>query len=209
MKYYAIQNNNTVTNEINLVEWENLKDYLLEECDISILSTSNQTFDVLTHQYEQIQEDFDHILSAYDVEEWEDNYNDEQKMHINTLLDDNKEDELFLYLYNLKTGKTYHRRYLRGFCQGDIVECIYPEESEVMLDYVEIVIFNTGTSYTIYYTDETITDPNDLDENDACERVYIDGWQTDKQLKDMYGDDIIIYDIDDCYTITHYSYKRA
>ena len=62
------------------------------------------------------------------------------------------------------TGKQYEWRYLRGYCQGDVVKAFYPNtHSNAYIDFVEAWYFGTGTEVEIHDAKTEPTCPEDVE----------------------------------------------
>lgn len=97
----------------------------------------------------------------------------------------------------LITGKAWDNGTIRGCCQSDWQEIIFPAEyGREWLEEFETEYFNTGTEWTIHDSDATPEGPDDID-GFTC---YCHGWNTDqikKEIADAYGDpgaDVILYE---------------
>lgn len=113
----------------------------------------------------------------------------------------------------LVTGKEHDCTTIRGCCQGDWQEIIYPAD-DYSLDAIEILetdYFNTGTEWIIH--DEN-TAPETPDEISGYS-VYCYGWSADQiraELADAAGadpGDVIMYEYAGSYTIPKYELVRA
>ena len=121
-------------------------------------------------------------------------------------------------LLELVTGKKHIRDVMRGCCQGDYAEIIYPADCRYNLDYLEACYFGTGTEYFCTSIEsEKILKPDQID---FCElgfdTLYTTAWNT-TQLKNevkkhfCLPDDaeIIIYNIDKIRMVKKYTYALA
>lgn len=77
-------------------------------------------------------------------------------------------------ILSLITSNKYNKKAIRGYCQGDYAEIVYPATIEnETIDYIEACYFGTGTQYIIYEEEtDDILSVEQLANN--CENVYFD-----------------------------------
>lgn len=122
-------------------------------------------------------------------------------------------------------GKKFVNGCIRGCSQGDWMECIYPE-GFTGLDYIEAVLFGTGTEFKISEVelpdDFDLTDVDALiekaDEDEDSYFNYTELWRTE-DVKEWLAsqasyrnvrytkDDVIVLEIGRSYMVRHNEYK--
>lgn len=119
-------------------------------------------------------------------------------------------------LLYIMTGKKHYRTAIRGCCQGDYAEIIYPEDSNIDIKFVEACYFGTGTEYAVYEHDtDEILKPDELQEYPADEWHYTAKWSVDELKQEIATefattpDNVVVYNIDKVYTKRIYTYKEA
>lgn len=101
-------------------------------------------------------------------------------------------------MLQLVTGKEWRKRTIRGCCQGDWQEIIYPVEEWTTegIEEFEIMYFNTGTEWIIHEEENKPEGPEDIS---GCS-VYCTSWDIEgikKELTDAAGyapEEIILYE---------------
>lgn len=136
--------------------------------------------------------DFSTILEA--VTGRDDYTRPERKKWVDVLkrwTETDEETGVFLDALRLITGKEYAHATLRGSCQGDWQNIIYPAEyGAEWLRAFETEYFNTGTEWTIHETD---------DPDDPGYSIYCTTYDPRAEIADVTGadpGDVILYEFD-------------
>ena len=108
-----------------------------------------------------------------------------------------EENDILCKVLELITGKTWDNSTIRGYCQGDWQEIIFPAEyGREWLEEFETEYFNTGTEWIVHDGDTTPDGPDDID--GFC--VYAHGWnneQIKREIADAAGAanaEVILYE---------------
>jgi len=139
---------------------------------------------------------------------------DEYKQLYKLCFDDKKTNiELVVEARSIIHRKPFQSGTFRGSCQRDWLYYICPEElSDDYLDYVESVLFGTGTEYLI--SDELIESVDDLDHNNGSTYYTCKFFDNDRKedLARQIGcevDELEVYNISSTKTIVQYEYKKV
>lgn len=89
------------------------------------------------------------------------------------------ENDIICQTLTILYGKIFESSMIRGSCQGDWLEIIYPEDKRSLVPYIEAVYFATGTEFRI--TEEPVEE-SELDEAD-CFYDYTELWK-DADIRD-------------------------
>ncbi|MGN0629530.1 MAG: hypothetical protein ACI4IW_07890 [Oscillospiraceae bacterium] len=142
-------------------------------------------------------------------------WNNKQKHQWRVIMenDDLSDDEAICAALELMTGKKHDCTTIRGCCQGEWQDIIFPadEYSDNAIEILETEYFNTGSEWIIH--DES-SDPETPEEISGYS-VYCYGWNADKiraELADAAGvdpGDVILYEYAGSYTMPKYELAGA
>ena len=226
-RIYAIQQNN------DYIETEFYFDFEQESKFLKLAIIGGRDFASFTfEEYDRAENNFDDFLYQYELllhKDYYARYNNLSELVNDMFWKSNgkkysaKEIHTFKLLYQrikkernyafddyaceflkLITGNKYNKKAIRGYCQGDYAEVVYPETiDKETIDYIEACYFGTGTEYSIYEeeTEELLT-VDDL-ENNGCDNYfdYTALWNTTlykQELAKRYNlplENIIVYEI--------------
>lgn len=95
------------------------------------------------------------------------------------------EDALFLAALEIVTGEKYAAATLRGVCQGDWINIVYPVDnwSREDIKRLEIEYFNTGSEWTVDEDGESGGDPDAI----SGFTVYCHGWSAEEIAREIAG----------------------
>ncbi len=107
-----------------------------------------------------------------------------------------EENDILCAALEIVTGDKYENATIRGCCQGDWQEIIYPAAyGREWLEHFETEYFNTGSEWIVHDSDTTPDGPEDIDGF----IMYAHGWneeQIKKEIANAYGTpdgDVILY----------------
>lgn len=102
-------------------------------------------------------------------------------------------DEYAAEILTLMTSERYSAATLRGVCQSDWIEIIYPEKIVDSLPYIEACFFGTGDEYMLFELDDEEITADELVERvpDSWDYVeYMTAEKYKKRVADLYGVDV-------------------
>jgi hypothetical protein len=109
------------------------------------------------------------------------------------------EDGILCRVLELITGREWENTTIRGCCQGDWQDIIYPAEyGREWLEAFEAEYFNTGTEWIIHDSDDEPEEPEDI----CGFSVYVTGWRDEdvrRTIADAAGgkpEDVILWEFD-------------
>lgn len=122
-----------------------------------------------------------------------------------------EEDDLICEVLEVIYGEPFTTGEFRGCCQGDWLDYICPESlSQEYLDYVEAVLFATGTEFCIT-CDAYDLEPDFSEVDTYCDYTYL--WK-DQDIREWLAKnigcgigDVVIQLIDDVRTVKRYTYR--
>lgn len=108
--------------------------------------------------------------STRDIHAW--------RMLVHEWYNTNDQNEILGRALQLVTGKKYDCKTIRGCCQSDWQEIIYPvdEYDRAALDILEADYFNTGTEWIVHDESSAPETPEDI----SGYNIYCYGWNTDQ-----------------------------
>ena len=103
---------------------------------------------------------------------------------IKNALDKEKDELIITACLSIITGKHYLHTGLRGCCQGDYVDCYYPEkETKGYLDYVEAWYFGTGIEIEV--DEGGIVDKTQNPEDIEGPTLYTAYWKDEDLIREV------------------------
>jgi len=189
----------------------------LEDCkyDLDVVRDDNDVHEFETE--EDYIKELHNTIDSYFSKENKESFIETEYLKLIDLVDkfytceSREEDDLICEVLEIIYSEPFTTGMFRGCCQGDWINYICPKSlSDEYLDYVEAVLFGTGTEFSI--TCESYEEEPDFSEVDTyCDYTYL---YKDQDIKEWLAknigcsvDDIVIQLIEDSYTTKHYNYR--